>query len=146
MGIEQSVVLTGDVDHADVPGLLSVADVAVAPYPKLPVDFYFSPLKLFEYMAIGKATVASRLGQIAEVIIDGKTGLLVEPSDPVQLAGAIVKLLRDESLRQHLGFAARNTVRQNYSWDHYIGKLLGIYEAALARSRTRENTSAGSSS
>lgn len=131
LGIQQSVIFTGNVDHSKVPEFLSVSDVAVAPYPRLPLDFYFSPLKLFEYMAAGKAIVASRLGQIAEVLTNGTNGLLVEPGDVGELAKGIIRLLTDDALRQALGTAAQETVRQNYTWPEYIRKLVYLYESVL---------------
>jgi len=131
LGIQRSVIFIGNVEHSRVPELLSVSDVAVAPYPKFALNFYFSPIKLFEYMAAGKAVVASRLGQIAEVIINGVNGLLVEPGDVGELATAMTKLLTDDSLRKTLGSAARKTVLQGYTWSKYIRKLVQIYELVL---------------
>lgn len=79
-GVLAAVHFAGHVAMDEVPGLLASMDVAVAPYP--PLDhFYFSPLKLFEYMAAGLPIVASRIGQLEELIDDGVTGLLCQPGD-----------------------------------------------------------------
>ena len=80
-GVGAQVIITGFVPQEQVPEMLAAVDVAVIPYPQLPKELWFSPLKLYEYMAAGKAIVASRSGQIDEVLVDGCTGLLVEPGN-----------------------------------------------------------------
>jgi len=70
LGLESSVMITGYIPQNQVPQLLSVVDIAVLPYPELPKELWFSPLKLYEYMAAGKAIVASDSGQIGEVLSD----------------------------------------------------------------------------
>ncbi len=99
------VTLTGWRDHDEVASLLAAADIAVAPYPELE-DFYFSPLKLFEYLAMGKAIVASRIGQIEDLLDAGEHALLTPPGDTLALADALERLVVDESLRRQLGHAA----------------------------------------
>ena len=69
-------------------------DIALAPYPATEHDFYFSPLKLFEYMACGLPVAAARLGQIAEVVRDGETGLL-DPAGDVEALTAVCDRLLD---------------------------------------------------
>jgi glycosyltransferase involved in cell wall biosynthesis len=67
-------------------------------------------------MAMAKAIVASRLGQIAQVIEDGENGLLVEPGDPDKLAAALRRLASDPALRTRLGLAARSRVETSFTW------------------------------
>ena len=131
LNMESSVVFTGNVAHSKVPEFLAASDIAVAPYPRLPLDFYFSPLKLFEYMAAGKAIVASRLGQIAEVIEHERNGLLVQPGDVRALGEAITRLIGDTSLKQRLGLAAQGDAARSHSWSAYIQRLGAIYDTAL---------------
>ena len=76
---------------------------------------------------MGKAIVASRLGQIAGVIIDGGNGLLVEPADPTALARAIDRLARDRELRARLGAEARDRVVTHYTWKQNAAR---VFEAA----------------
>jgi len=109
--IEDQVTLTGWTDHQRLPGLLTAMDVAVAPYPDLD-DFYFSPLKLYEYMAAGVPVVASDIGQVADVIDNRDNGLLVTPGDPHALANALAELRSDQNLRDHLGRAGRATAQE----------------------------------
>jgi glycosyltransferase involved in cell wall biosynthesis len=123
--LARSTVLTGAVDAAEVPGLLASVDAAVAPYPDRP-DFYFSPLKLYEYLAAGRAVVASRIGQVTGVIEDGANGLLVPPGDADALAAALARLRADAALQSRLGAAARETVRHRHTWDAVARRLLAL--------------------
>jgi glycosyltransferase involved in cell wall biosynthesis len=100
-------------------------DVAVAPYPAIP-GFYFSPLKIAEYMAAGRALVASRIGDIAELITDGSNGLLCEPGDARSFAQAIVRLYCDPGLRAQLGSAARATAERDLGWDNVVARILSM--------------------
>ena len=101
-GLTEAVTFAGALAHEDVPHYLAAMDTTIAPYPALD-DFYFSPLKLFEYMAAGRAVVASRVGQVAEVVVDGVTGLLFEPGNLADLAGCIRRLRNNAALRKELG-------------------------------------------
>jgi glycosyltransferase involved in cell wall biosynthesis len=100
-------------------------DVAVAPYPGLSF-FYFSPLKVFEYMAAGLPVVASRVGQLATVIQHEVNGLLCPAGAAGELAGALLRLHREPELRTRLGQAARATVLQNYTWDAVARRILRL--------------------
>ncbi len=130
-GLAKAVFITGYVAHDSIPGWLAAADVAVAPYPSLPQELWFSPLKLYEYMAAGKAIVASAAGQIAEVIEHGHNGLLAPPGDGAQLAQAIVDLLDDPAGRRRLGSNARQQAVAQHSWAASTRRLEALYRAAL---------------
>lgn len=123
-GLLDSAYLTGAVPPDDVPGLLASMDVAVCPYPRQ--DFYFSPLKVYEYMAAGLPVVASRVGQLEELIIDGVTGLLVPPDCSEALAQALFRLYSDPGLRLKIGQAARAAVVSNHTWDDVARHILDI--------------------
>ena len=115
----------GAVSHDQVPALLGSIDAAVAPYPKLS-NFYFSPLKIYEYMAAGLPVVASRAGQVAQLIDDGVTGLLYEPGDVDGLLAALDRLQRDPQLRLSLGRLARDTIMRGHTWDSVVKKILEL--------------------
>ncbi|HUS17423.1 MAG TPA: glycosyltransferase family 4 protein [Chloroflexia bacterium] len=116
---------TGAVDPAQIAGHLAEMDVAVAPYPAR-ADFYFSPLKLYEYMAAGVPVVASCIGQIADVLRDGETGLLCPPDDPAALAVALDRLREDPALGRRLGAAARAAVMRDHTWDAVADRILAL--------------------
>lgn len=104
-GIADAVTVTGWVPHDALPGALCAMDVALAPYP-VTENFYFSPLKLFEYLAAGRTIVASDIGQIASTISHDENGLLVPPGDAVRLAEAILALNADPERARRLAQAA----------------------------------------
>jgi glycosyltransferase involved in cell wall biosynthesis len=131
-GLAAHARLTGPVPHEEVPALIREFDVAVAPYQGSAHDFYFSPLKLFEYMGCAAAIAAPRLGQIEEVVRDGETGLLYSPSEPDALAATCDRLLSDRDLGRRLGLAAAADVRRNYTWDHNAARVTRIAEALLS--------------
>jgi glycosyltransferase involved in cell wall biosynthesis len=123
--LADAVHFTGWVPPSDLPALLASVDVAVAPYPELP-HFYFSPLKVYEYMAAGLPVVASRVGQIAELIEDEVNGLLCPPGDASALAEAIDRLRREPEMRRRLGRAARVTISRDYTWDAIARRILSV--------------------
>lgn len=121
----RSVRLTGAVSPNEIPGLLASMDAAVAPYPNLP-NFYFSPLKVYEYMAAGLPVVVSRIGELARLIQDGANGLLCPPGDSHALAAALSELRLDGALRRRVGRAARATILQNHTWDDVVRRMLDL--------------------
>jgi glycosyltransferase involved in cell wall biosynthesis len=113
---------TGAVPAREVPGLLASMSVAVAPYPEL-ARFYFSPLKVYEYMAAGLPVVASKIGQLTRLIHTDVTGLLVQPGDAADLASALERLSRDPALCEQLGKSARAAVLRDHTWDAVVGRI-----------------------
>ncbi|HMQ31543.1 MAG TPA: glycosyltransferase family 4 protein [Chloroflexaceae bacterium] len=130
LGLDGAVRLTGAVPPAAIPGLLREMDAATAPYPAAE-QCYFSPLKLFEYMAAGLPVVASRVGQVAAVVEHGRSGLLCPPGDAGALAEALAMLRADPGLRARLGAAARAEVMARHTWDAVAGRILDL--AGLGR-------------
>ncbi|HEY3063331.1 MAG TPA: heparinase II/III family protein [Chloroflexota bacterium] len=150
--LDKRVLLTGLVPHAEVPSYLAAADILVSPHGRQ-VDggeFFGSPTKLFEYMAAGRAIVASAVGQIGEVLEDDVTAVLVPPEDPEALCAAIVRLVDDACLRARLGAAARATAEAHHTWRQNAERLLaslggshpeparGIASMTLASKRTSD--------
>ena len=125
------VIFTGAVGHERVPSLLDACDILVAPHVPLAdgSEFFGSPTKIFEYMAMGKGIVASRLGQIGEVLVDGETALLVEPGNVEELRAAIVKMIEDKGLREALGIKARETAEREHTWTHNAQRVLDAYKS-----------------
>lgn len=124
-GLADRATITGPVAHDAVPGLLAQMDVAVAPYPPLE-DFYFSPLKLTEYMAAGLPVVASAVGQVASLITDEHTGLLYPPGDVEALAASLARLHADDALRRRLGDSARAHVTAHHTWRLVLDRVLHL--------------------
>jgi len=78
-------------------------------------------------MAMGKAIVASRLGQIGDVLHDNETALLVEPGNAQELSGAIMRLSQSRELRQRLGAAARREAVEHHTWKRNAACVLDAY-------------------
>ncbi len=90
-------------------------------------EMWLSPMKLFEYMASGKAVVASAMGQVRDVVKDGENGLLVPPGDETALADAVNRLIEDVSLRERLGMQAREDAVRYHSWEQYLSRLEAVF-------------------
>lgn len=143
LNIGNATTFFGSARHDEVPQLLSAMDVATAPY--LPQEtFYFSPLKIFEYMAAGRCVIASRAGQIAEVIAHDQNGLLVNPGDVQDLAQALLRTGQSPELRRRLGERAGSSVSAR-SWRDVAATIMELADAALNVRRTgsREAIHAG---
>jgi glycosyltransferase involved in cell wall biosynthesis len=125
------VIFTGAVGHERVPKLLDACDLLVAPHVPLAdgSEFFGSPTKIFEYMAMGKGIVASRLGQIGEVLVDRETALLVEPGNVDELTSAMLELIESEALRVSLGAKVRGVAERKHTWVHNARRVLEAYRS-----------------
>ena len=124
LGIE--VDFRGAVAPADMPGQLAGSAIGVAPYPDLGGEQqqYFSPLKVYEYLAAGLPVVASAVGQLPQIL--GELGTLVPPSDPAALAAAIDTLAADPVLRGKLGWRGRMQAEEKHSWAGAVDHILDL--------------------
>ncbi len=123
-----TISFTGALPHEAIPAALAAADIGAAPFDvsvhaPLQREFYWSPLKIFEYMASALPVVAPQIDRLAQIIRDGREGLLYDPREPASLAAAIARLADDAGLRQHLGSAARARVVEHYSWQSHCRAL-----------------------
>jgi glycosyltransferase involved in cell wall biosynthesis len=128
-GMEARVHFTGRVQHGAVAAYTRLFDVALqtAAVP------YASPLKLFEYMALGRAIIAPDQPNIREVLVHGKSALLFRKDDPKAFKAALAQLCQDGALRSRLGAAARQTVVETpFTWAHNAARI-GDLARALSR-------------
>jgi glycosyltransferase involved in cell wall biosynthesis len=126
--------LLGSQPYERMPELVAAADVGVAPYDtarlrQLELGFYWSPLKIFEYMASGLPTVTIPRPPQTEIVRAELEGLHFRERDPHDLADRIVRLADDPALRARLGAAARARVVERYSWARHCEQI----EAVLRR-------------
>jgi glycosyltransferase involved in cell wall biosynthesis len=126
-GLAQNVIFTGFTD--DVPGLIDQVDVVVHA-STIPEPF---GQVVIEAMAAGKPVVATRGGGVNEIIVDGDSGILVAPGDPVALAEAIAKLLESEPRRREIAEKGYQRVADNFSIKHTADKIQSIYSSVLSR-------------
>lgn len=113
----------GAVEPAKIAGYLRSADAGIAPYPHRK-PFYFSPLKIVEYMAAGLPVVASDIGDIPEIVRDGIDGYLVPPESVDSFASRMISLARNPDLRSVMGASARTRALGTMSWESIAQKLI----------------------
>ena len=113
--------------HDDVVQLYSHARVFVCPSVYEP----FGLINL-EAMACGTAVVASRVGGIPDVVVDGETGVLVPPGEPEALAAAVSALCGDPERAARFGAAGRRRVEAEFSWERIAERTLAVYRDAIA--------------
>jgi glycosyltransferase involved in cell wall biosynthesis len=130
-GIAAAVDYRGWVEPAEIPALLSAADIALAPINDTLVNRARCSAKLLELMAAGLPIVASRVGEVSAYIEHGRSGLLVSPGDPGALARAALILLEDQALRARLGQGARERATTDYLWDVLAAQAEAAYRRAL---------------
>jgi glycosyltransferase involved in cell wall biosynthesis len=118
---------------------LDASDILVSPHIPMPDGsrFFGSPTKIFEYMAMSKGIVASRLDQLAEVLEHNQTALLVTPGNAEELAEAILCLALDPKKRQVLGLAARRAAVERHCWSHNVACALSGLSARTGNSLER---------
>jgi len=134
LGLRRDCVFAGLVPQSEGPRYLACCDLLVA--PTLPnadgSEFFGSPTKLFEYLAMGRPVVASRLGQIGEVIEHGRTGWLVTPGDAAALAEGIARVAGDDALAASLGRAGRAAVIERHSWRAHVQRIAAALKEVCA--------------
>ncbi|NMC54496.1 MAG: glycosyltransferase family 4 protein [Chloroflexi bacterium] len=138
LDLEDDVFFTGIVPHDSMPDYLNAMDIAAAPYIEMDRELWFSPLKLFEYMAAGKAIVAANSGQISRILRNYETGLLVTPGSVSEIAQAIDVLIRDPEMRQKLGEKARREAIQHHSWESRALDTARILQEVMSRKKVKK--------
>jgi glycosyltransferase involved in cell wall biosynthesis len=127
----------GRVAYERMPDLVAAADVGVAPYDtarlrQLRLGFYWSPLKVFEYMASGLPTVTIPRPPLDDIVREGEEGLHFREADAGDLARALLCLSEDPALRARLGAAARARVVERYSWARHCAQLEAVMGGLLS--------------
>lgn len=130
-----TVVFTGRVPHEDVEDYYSIIDIAPFPRMPLPVCEMVSPLKPFEAMAMGKAVVVSDVAALAEIVKDGRTGLIHRKGEAESLTRTLRMLVDDPGLRGRLADEGLAWVRHHRDWRSLAPLVSGIYEELGGRPR-----------
>ena len=125
LGLDERVIFAGF--RTDVPDLLAAADLVV-----VSSTCEGCSVAILEGMACGRAVVATRVGGTPEIIEDGRTGLIVEPRRPDQLAGAVVQLADDGPGREEMGRRGMDVVRDRFSIQRMVGRYEQVYEQLMA--------------
>ncbi|MDP9161359.1 MAG: glycosyltransferase [Acidobacteriota bacterium] len=124
LGLKKNVLFLGR--RKDVPEILACSDIGI-----LPSKAEGLPNAVLEYLAAGLPTIASDVGGNAEIIQDGVNGLLFPSEDPVALARALQRLLREPELAQRLASAGQEHVRKNFSFERMIEEMDSMYSELL---------------
>jgi glycosyltransferase involved in cell wall biosynthesis len=139
LGVDDRVIIRGQVSRPDMPKVLRSADVVVcAPWYE---PFGIVPL---EAMACGVPVVASTVGGLIDTVVDGVTGVHVPPRDPEAIASAVAGLLGDASRRRRLAEAGLKRVKR-YSWDRVAADTARIYRTTAARTAGNPISATGGS-
>jgi len=136
LGVADRVRFTGLQQRGDIPDAIRNFDIALQPRA---VE-YASPLKLFEYMACGRAIIAPNQPNIREILTDGVNATLFDPEDANALWRAIRQLAADRRMRERLGSAARRTLDDHdYTWEGNAFKVIDVVMTDLIRHRVAAN-------
>ncbi|CAN2042470.1 putative Glycosyltransferase WbuB [Candidatus Magnetomoraceae bacterium gMMP-15] len=119
-GLGNVVIFTGRVSHSEATSLVGICDICVIPS----TNEWGSPVKLFEYMGIGKAVVAPDIKVVSSVMSDGIHGRLFKPGDFDEFKDHLATLIKDTKLRETMGENGRKYIKNNYTWDHVAERII----------------------
>lgn len=138
LGLRDRFRFTGAVDYHEVPGLLAATDMCVAPFDPAKHDgspkkgFALDPLKLFEYLALGKPTVTIRMPNIEAMFEDEKQVLLYTPGSVDELSQAIARVMDEPEFGRAIARAGRERVLQRHTWSAHADQLAGLFQELVA--------------
>lgn len=126
LGLEKNVIFTGRVKHP-APFIVD-ADVCVAPS-----SLYFSPIKIYEYLACARPVVVDKNVDIADLLVTNEAGAAADTTNPSELASVIVRLLKDRDFSQKISLNGHRIVVNNFTWEITAKKLMKLVESELTR-------------
>ncbi|HEU0160397.1 MAG TPA: glycosyltransferase family 4 protein [Hyphomicrobiaceae bacterium] len=137
LGLVDRTILAGAIPQGEAPHYLAATDILAAPHVPNPdgSEFFGSPTKLFEYMAMGRCIVASAIGQIGDILSHERTALLVRPGESAPLAAALLRAVSNPALRQALGAAARRQAVERHDWRQALANILAPPASSLGKAR-----------
>lgn len=135
-GLVHAVTQIATVGHEDIPRHIAAFDYALMTYPQTE-GFYFSPLKLFEYLAMGIPVITTRVGQIGEILTHGETGILVDLPKTENFVAAIEHAEKNPDQVRAIGANARRLAVEQYSWQANADRVIAVCRAVLERREQR---------
>ncbi len=141
LGVSEAFRFTGAVPPEAVPGYLGSAHAGIAPFriagypPFAQYGFFYSPLKIFEYMACGLPVLATDCPELAAVVTQGRTGRLCPEGDAAAMAAVLAAWARDPALRRAMGEAARKEAETRFSWQVHAAGVEAILEEVTGARR-----------
>ncbi len=133
LDLQKNVTLTGQIDNKDINAFIAKHHMMIM--PSLREAFGVAAL---DASASGRPVIASRIGGIPEVVVDGETGILVPPGDVIPLADAIIKLAGEPDTVTRMGRAGYEFVKANYTWEKSLDMMIDLYER-LIRERKKSS-------
>lgn len=131
-GLEKYFVMTGEVDHQNIPSFLEKIDVGLILFkPVRYNNIIATPNKLFEYMAFKIPIVASNLPEIKKILEETKSGILVDPTNVKEIADSILYLFKNPEIAEEMGSNGKKAFETKYNWDNQGNELLKVYEEIL---------------
>ncbi|MDB5540242.1 MAG: group 1 glycosyl transferase, partial [Devosia sp.] len=123
-GLEKQTHFVGAVPHHEVASYVATFNVAL----QIAAVAYASPLKIFDYMQLGRAIVAPDQANIREILTDGSDALLFKSGDAASFKSALVRLCKDADLRTKLGTAAKAAlIRRRFTWADNARRIAALY-------------------
>lgn len=129
LGIYNSAIYTGWVEHSEIPKYLAASDVGAMPMRATLNHRCYLSFKLFEYWASGKPIVTTRLDAICQIVKDGQNGLIVSPENIEELSQALIYLLKNPEKARQMGINGRKLVEEKFDWDLLMEKEAKLYES-----------------
>lgn len=123
--LQNAVTFTGPIKRDDVPAHIAAFDFALQPS----VTSYASPMKIFEYLGMGKGVIAPRQENIMEILTDGKDSLLFDKDDENALKNAFLLVVKNEKLRKQINVNSSNTINEKqYFWKENARRVVSLLE------------------
>ena len=126
-----NVIFLGRQPYELMPSFMAKADVLVIPRPESQVN-WTTPRKMGEYLAMGKAVLATDVGDHRRILVNNECGIVTEPNVK-SFAEGLIEVLKDEELRRRLGGNAREVAYELFNWDWAVEKTMNIYESLISR-------------
>lgn len=130
--VEDFSIITGIVPFDEMPEYLAACDILVTPgVSNSDTEFFNSPIKLFEYLAMGKAIIASSVGQQNDVIQDGINGMLIPEKNPEAIADTVFRLFKERDLADRIALQARRDAVEKHNWQLNANKIIEAYNEVI---------------
>jgi phosphatidylinositol alpha-1,6-mannosyltransferase len=139
LGVRDRVIFAGRIPDEELPDIYALSDLFVmASREQLETrNVEGFGLVFLEASACAKPVVGGRSGGIPDAVVDGVTGLLVDPHDPEDIAGALARILTNNHLASRLGQQGRSRVVNDFNWARVAGRVQGILQSVLREESTR---------
>jgi glycosyltransferase involved in cell wall biosynthesis len=135
LGIANKVIFTGGVPYSEVPKYVAAADMCLALFPVNLITMSKSPLKVYEYLAAGKAVIGRNIGEISRCIENGKNGILTYSDDPEEYAEKILNAFSSDGYIKRLGQNARKTIDEKFSWGRSADTVLQACQKVIDKKK-----------